>query len=402
MKTKIAACGLAVAMALTVVGCGSTYTSSPSTISSAKPTAVQIQQSAKQVGRKVAQWQIDQVQNDNYDYLAKRYYNSSSNPLGWIQAAFYIGLARWTETVNDRDAMTHIQNMAKEQNYQLLLKRPMHADDHAIGQAFLWLTEQTGNQKAYQPTKALFDKILANPPKVGLELIEEEPRRRGFEGACQDRWCWSDALFMAPRTWLKLSNITGDKKYWEYGNKEFWATTDYLFSEEHHLYFRDSRYFTEKSDNGKPVFWSRGNGWVFAGLPLIMDDLPNNHPSKGKYIELFKKFADGLVRAQKPDGYWAPSLLDPNKVKTPETSGTGFITFGLAWGVNNGILTEDKYINAVYKGWGALEKAVQPNGKVTWVQQVGKSPDPVAEHETQFYGVGAVLLAASEMTKWEQ
>ncbi|MDU0352619.1 glycoside hydrolase family 88 protein [Paraglaciecola aquimarina] len=197
-----------------------------------------------------------------------------------------------------------------------------------------------------------------------------------------------------------MSNITGDPKYFEYADKEFWATTDYLFSEKHHMYFRDSRYFTEVSDNGKPVFWSRGNGWVFAGLPLIIDDLPKDHPSRDKYISLFKRFASGLQAAQKADGYWAPSLLDPNKVKTPETSGTGFITFGLAWGVNNGILTEDKYKTSVEKGWAALEKAVKPNGKVTWVQQVGKSPDPVAEHETQFYGVGAVLLAASEMTKW--
>jgi rhamnogalacturonyl hydrolase YesR len=69
--------------------------------------------------------------------------------------------------------------------------------------------------------------------------------------------------------------------------------------------------------------------------------------------------------------------------------------------VNNGILTDGKYSQAVEKGWNALTQAIQANGKVNWVQQVGKSPDPVAEHETQFYGAGAVLLAASEMTKWK-
>ncbi len=398
MKTKLTLCGLAIALSLGISACSSTSSSS---VASNEVSQKHIQASAKQVGLNVAKWQITQVENDNYDYLAKRYHNSSSNPLGWIQAAFYIGLTRWIETTDDSASLVHLQNMAKEQDYQLLLKRPLHADDHAIGQAFLWLAEQTGNKEAYKPTQALFDKILANPPKVSLELIEETPKRWGFEGACQDRWCWSDALFMAPRTWLKLTNLTGDKKYFEYADKEFWATTNYLFSDQHGLFFRDSRYFTEKSDNGMPVFWSRGNGWVFAGLPLIIDDLPKDHPSRGKYIDLFKRFADGLIKAQKPDGYWAPSLLDPNKVTTPETSGTGFITFGLAWGVNNGILTDDKYSQAVEKGWNALTQAIQADGKVNWVQQVGKSPDPVAEHETQFYGAGAVLLAASEMTKWK-
>ncbi|MGJ8682751.1 glycoside hydrolase family 88/105 protein [Paraglaciecola sp.] len=394
MKTKIAACGLAVTLALTTVGCGST--SSTETRSTVQVKSVQA--SALDIGQRVSQWQLNNL--DDLSYLAKRYHNSSSDPKKWIQAAFYIGLTRWTETVKDPQALKQITAMSKAENYALLTKRPMHADDHAIGQTYLWLAEQTGNVNAIKPTQQHFDTILANKPTVSLEM-KEEPKRKGYEGYCQDRWCWSDALFMAPRTWLKLANITGEQKYWDYADKEFWATTDYLFSEKHRLFFRDSRYFTETSDNGKPVFWSRGNGWVFAGLPLIIDDLPNDHPSRSKYIDLYKRYADGLQRAQKSDGYWAPSLLDANKVKTPETSGTGFITFGLAWGVNNGLLTEDRYIAAVEKGWSALTKAIQPNGKVNWVQQVGKSPDPVSEHETQFYGVGAVLLAASEMTKWQ-
>ncbi|MDO6693305.1 glycoside hydrolase family 88 protein [Aliiglaciecola sp. 3_MG-2023] len=400
MKTKIATIGLGIIIALAVGGCGSaSHTQSTQVTDN---SSLQIRQSALSVGQHVAGWQIEQVENNNYDYLDKRYHTSSSNPLGWIQGAFYIGLTRWVETVDDQTSLAHIEKMAKDQGYQLMLKRPLHGDDHAIGQTFLWLSEQTDNTAAFKPTQQLFDSILANPPKVSLEMIEEEPPRRGFEGACQDRWCWSDALFMAPRTWLKLSNITGDEKYFNYADKEYWATVDYLYSEKYDLFFRDSRYFEKKSDNGQPVFWSRGNGWVFAGLPLIIDDLPKDHPSRNKYIALFKRFAAALQPIQNPSGYWSPSLLDPNKVTTPETSGTGFITFGLAWGVNNGLLTDPKYKTAALKGWQAIERATQANGKVNWVQQVGKSPDPVAEHETQFYGAGAVLLAASEMTKWKR
>ncbi len=359
-----------------------------------------IQVKANDLGARVARWQVEQIENDNYNYIAKRYHNASSDPRGWIQGAFYIGLTRWTETVWDKALIGHISAMAKEQKYAIRTHKPLHADEHAIGQTYLWLTEQTGSQKAYKDIQRVFDRILDDPPTVGLELNKKGKKRYGYEGACQDRWCWADALFMSPRVWLQLSNVTGDPKYFEYADKELWATVDYLFSDEYGLFFRDSRYFDLKSDNGEPVFWSRGNGWVFAALPLIIDQLPENHPSKARYLALYKKNAASLINLQADDGYWPASLRDPNKVKTPETSGTGFITFGLAWGVNNGILTDDKSKQVVLKGWNALTRAVQKNGRVNWVQQVGKAPDPVKKTDTQLYGAGAVLLAASEMTKW--
>lgn len=401
MNKALKICSLSLLMSSIIVGCSSD-TNLQNTASTSQSMKNTIQQSALDTGARVAKWQIDNIKRDNYDYLATRYHKGSSEPKSWIQAAFYIGLTRWAETVKDPASFTHIEKMASEQKYELLLKRRTHADDHAIGQTYLWLTENTGNKLAYQPTQKLFDELLENPSTTSLDMKQPGPKRWAYESPCQDRWCWSDALFMAPRTWLKMSNITGNPKYFDFADKEFWATVNYLFSEQYGLFFRDSHYFDKVSDNGKPVFWSRGNGWVFAALPLLIDDLPVDHPSREKYINLYKKNAAGLVSIQNANGYWAASLLDPNKVKTPETSGTGFITFGLAWGVNNGILTQDKYKQAVTKGWKALEDAVQPNGRVNWVQQVGKSPDPVSKHETQFYGVGAVLLAASEMTKWKQ
>ena len=399
-----------VALALLVVGLslsGCNNSGSQSGGSSVKDvapthdsTAEEIRQSATDIADRAARWQMDQF--GNLDYIPETHRAKSENPKFWIQAAFYVGLTKWTETSGNKDFLALIEKMAKEQNYALDLDRPYHADDHAIGQTYLWLTEQTGNTEAYKPTQALFDMILADPPTVGLEMIdvERQPLKRHIEGNCQTRWCWADALFMAPRTWLKLSNITGDPKYFEYADKEFWASADYLFSEQYGLFFRDSRYFEMKSDNGEPVFWGRGNGWVFAGLPLILEDLPENHPSKPRYLDLYQKFAASLLELQTEEGYWPASLMDPDKVKTPEISGTGFITYGLAWGVNNGILTDDRSREIVEKGWAAIERAVEPSGRVNWVQHVGKSPDPVKKSDSQLYGVGAVLLAASEMVKW--
>ncbi|MDU0352618.1 glycoside hydrolase family 88 protein [Paraglaciecola aquimarina] len=175
MKYKLAICGLAVILAIGGSGCNSTQ-------SGTEHSAVQMsatQKSALEVGHKVAKWQIDHL--DNLDYLAKRYHKSSSEPRGWIQAAFYIGLTHWAETVNDKLALQQITKMAKQQNYSLLTKRPMHADDHAIGQTYLWLAEQSSNKHAIVPTQIHFDSILADKPTVSLEM-KEEPKRPGYEG----------------------------------------------------------------------------------------------------------------------------------------------------------------------------------------------------------------------------
>ena len=38
---------------------------------------------------------------------------------------------------------------------------------------------------------------------------------------------------------------------------------------------------------------------------------------------------------------------------------------------------------------------MQPDGRLGWVQQVSDRPDAVAAKDTQFYGVGAYLLAGA-------
>ncbi|HEY0681061.1 MAG TPA: glycoside hydrolase family 88 protein [Steroidobacter sp.] len=97
---------------------------------------------------------------------------------------------------------------------------------------------------------------------------------------------------------------------------------------------------------------------------------------------------------QKPDGYWPSSLLGPEN-SPPESSGTGFFVYGLAWGINAGLLDRDTYEPTVARGWHALEAAVDPDGRLGWVQQVSDRPEEVSKSDTQFYGVGALLLAGS-------
>jgi len=119
--------------------------------------------------------------------------------------------------------------------------------------------------------------------------------------------------------------------------------------------------------------------------------------ARARYEALFVEMTDALISRQREDGYWPTSLDDAALFKNPETSGTAFFGFGLAWGINQGLLTDDKYIDARDKAWAAMKDAVQPNGMVGWVQQIGKDPQLTIKDSSQLYGVGGFLLMASEM-----
>ena len=110
--------------------------------------------------------------------------------------------------------------------------------------------------------------------------------------------------------------------------------------------------------------------------------------------------ASKILSIQSEDGLWSTSLLNPESYNHGEVSGSGFHTFALAWGINNGLL-EKKHIPAVTKAWNALKKCQHEDGRVGWVQNIGYDPRPADADSWQNYGTGAFLLAGSEILKLE-
>jgi rhamnogalacturonyl hydrolase YesR len=262
-----------------------------------------------------------------------------------------------------------------------------------VAQNWIWAYGRKHDPRMIADIRQRFDAIIAAHPPDSLMMVPAP----GGQGGCFRRWCWCDALFMGPPGWVALSQATGDPRYLAYADKEYRATTSLLLDGDQTLYYRDSSYFGKVGAQGEKIFWSRGNGWVYASLARILTALPANSPSRAYYQDLFVKMSRRVVTLQKADGSWAPSLLDPRANTPPETSGTGFFTYGLAWGVHAGLLKDPSYRRAAERGWSLLIKAVQLDGKLGWVQQVGSQPDAVGPDDTQPFGVGAFLLAGAAM-----
>jgi rhamnogalacturonyl hydrolase YesR len=335
-----------------------------------------------QAMEKVADWQLANLVPPA---SIKSFREESTRPRSWEQAAFYIGLTQLAERSKSPRFREAILKHGQQEQWKPG-DRKYHADDHAVGQSYLWAYAHGAGPEAIAPLKKTFDEILATPAQGSLSADN---------GAkCFDRWCWCDALFMAPPAWAELSKVTGDRRYADFSHKEWQATQDYLYDREEHLFFRDSRFFQQRDEKGRKLFWSRGNGWVVGGVVRVLAILPKDDPTRAYYETLFKEMMAKLVKLQKPDGYWAPSLLALEN-SPPETSGTGFFVYGMAWGIKSGLLDRKTYEPAVVRGWQALQRAVEPDGRLGYVQQVGDRPQNVVKEDTQFYGVGAYLLAGA-------
>ena len=106
---------------------------------------------------------------------------------------------------------------------------------------------------------------------------------------------------MSPPAWLELAQQTGDTRYTDFAMAEFWATTDFLYDPVEKLYFRDSRFFDRRDDKGRKLFWSRGNGWVFAGIANMLDVLPKDDPERPRLENLFRDMA---VKLRSTEARW--------------------------------------------------------------------------------------------------
>ncbi|MDE7237624.1 MAG: glycoside hydrolase family 88 protein, partial [Paramuribaculum sp.] len=105
---------------------------------------------------------------------------------------------------------------------------------------------------------------------------------------------------------------------------------------------------------------------------------------------------------QTGDGSCHASLLDPSAYPDPESSSTGFILYAIAWGVNEGLLDREAFMPVIEKGWEALVGALEPDGKLGYVQPIGADPRSVTRDMTEVYGTGAFLMAGCQMCRLNQ
>jgi rhamnogalacturonyl hydrolase YesR/lysophospholipase L1-like esterase len=267
-----------------------------------------------------------------------------------------------------------------------------NADDQCCGQTYIDLYNIAPDPEKIRHIQACMDRVVTTPQV--------------------DDWSWIDAIQMAMPVLAKLGKLTGDTRYYEKMYQMYSFTRNKhgvngLFNPEEGLWWRDADFAPPyKEPNGKNSYWSRGNGWVYAALARVLEIIPANEPHRAEYTADFLAMSEALKNCRREDGFWNVSLHDPSHYGGKETTGTSLFVYGMAWGVNNGLLDRETYLPIVLQAWNAMVKdAVHPNGFLGWVQSTGKEPkdgqpvtyDKIPDFED--YGIGCFLLGGSEVYK---
>ncbi|MDR0711823.1 MAG: glycoside hydrolase family 88 protein [Prevotellaceae bacterium] len=361
--------------------------------------------------------------------------NSSPGNNLWARSVYNAGNIDFYKVYPEKAYLDYANLWAKTNNWAVSDgPSTRDADNHTCGQTYidLYNMDESKDPVKIQAIKAAIDYRIANNPQ-------------------SDDWWWIDAMFMAMPTLVRLGNVYSDPKYYDklYAlfshirdsliavptRTNLWPTSYQnlygagpilrgynaycgLFNETDGLWWRDWGYqpnvppkkepYDANSDvpkyspNGKNVYWARGNGWAIAAMARTLQLLPETDAHRQEYVGILTSMAAALKRCQREDGFWNMNLDDPNDNPGPETSGTALFTYGIAWGINAGLLDRDQYLPTVAKAWKGLSTvAAQPNGNLQYTQNVGEKPIPVNQlaGSSVDFGVGAFLLAVSEVVK---
>lgn len=239
-------------------------------------------------------------------------------------------------------------------------------------------------------------------------MIARAKEVMGYEARStqNDYWWWADALYMVMPVMTKMYKLTGDHAYLDKLYDNLLYTDSVMLDKETGLYFRDGKYVYPRHTTaaGKKDFWARGDGWVLAGLAKVLQDLPTEYEHRDFFVQKYRRLAAAVKDLQQPEGYWTRSLMDPEQAPGYETSGTALFAYGLLWGVNNGVLDRNDYATTLDRAWNYLATvALQPSGKVGYVQPIGEKaiPGQVVDRNSEAnFGVGAFLLAACEYYRY--
>ncbi len=263
-----------------------------------------------------------------------------------------------------------------------------NADNYCCSQAYIDMYRIYGEKKMVANVTKCLENILATPEAVS-------------------DWTWIDAIQMGMPVLIKYGVTMNRPEFFEKAWQMYdWARERFLNKAEG-LWWRDKDFCPPyKTPNGKDCYWARGNGWVVAALVRVLQELPENDPHRAVYEQDFRDFCKAVVKYQRADGTWNPSVADPDDFGGPEATGTSLFLYGLAWGINTGRLDAAEYGPAVARGWNGLNRVcIHPNGFIGYSQGSGKEPkeaqpvtwDRIPDFED--FGTGCYLLAASEVCK---
>lgn len=271
--------------------------------------------------------------------LARDYMYYGTEALHYAEAATAVGALRFAEkTANGamREQLITRYEVLLDENSELISRRE-HVDMNVIGIIPLQIAILTGDSRHLEQGLSFADSQWVEPLENGLTR--------------QTRW-WIDDLYMVGMLQIQAYRATGQSKYADRAARQLAA---YL-----PLLQRENGLFYHSPD--VPIFWGRGNGWVAVAMAEVLSSLPLEHDLHASLLEYYRKMMKSLLGFQTKDGMWR-QVIDYEDSWT-ESSATAMFAYAMLVGIQNDLLEQGTFQQAVNSAWPALTKLMDADGNV--------------------------------------
>lgn len=233
------------------------------------------------------------------------------------------------------------------------------------------MQKKTGNAAYARLTERVLDYIRHEPRILGdaVNHLGKSP-----EGKFYPKSIWVDSLMMFAVFPALYARENGDQELLQFAARQPRLYAGYMQDPVRHLWYHSYWVKAQKPYPGRGIFWGRGNGWVMAALPMLLDLIGEENEEAGQIKLLLRQTSEAFLPCQQPDGAFTTFL---GKRSYAEQSATALIAAGPLHGVRRGYLPEEPYRAAGEKAFQAVLRHLgkTPEGQV-YLDGISAPPSP--------------------------
>ena len=197
------------------------------------------------------------------------------------------------------------------------------------------MQKKTGNPRYAALTEQVLQYIRTSPRILGDAVNH---LGKSLEGRFYPQSIWVDSLMMFGLFPALYAKDSGDQALLDFAARQPRIYAGYMQDKDSHLWYHSYWVKAGRHHPKGPVFWGRGNGWVMAALPRMLDLIGTGHPEYEAIQRIFRQTAQAVLACENQDHSYS-TLLTQTSYR--ELSATALIAAGLMHGARRGDLPEE-------------------------------------------------------------
>ena len=278
------------------------------------------------------------------------------------------------------------------------------SDTAAPGLITYAMYKRTGDAECKRLTDKVLDYIRYEP-RLYLDCLNHLGSSK--KSKIYPKSVWIDSVMMFSVFTSLYASENGDSELVDFAARQPKQYASMMLNEKEHLWAHSYWVKRGKAFPRRNIFWGRGNGWVIAAFPMILDNIGLDHKEAPEIIELYRKTSEALLGVMNDD-YTFNTLLKHRSYR--ELSATALISAGWLHGIRCGYLNE-RFLEPAIKAFETCVEAMEESDEGIFMTEISGPTIPlpllpklgykmIPLGKNWSYGVAALIFAAIEYKKW--